>query len=138
MKPKQIKKVRAIIYDIKDSKPYFLILHRVLRWEGWEFLKGTIGFGETNEQALEREIREETKLENFEIIKSLDKQEKWQALGKTYKIVNMFLVKADMDEKISLKQEVIEHDSYQWTDKETALEKLTWFESKKLLKELDL
>ncbi len=73
---KPIKKVRAIIYDIKDNQPYFLILHRVLRWQGWEFVKETLEPGENVIGALKRGIKEETGLKNFEIIKSLDKQEK--------------------------------------------------------------
>jgi ADP-ribose pyrophosphatase YjhB (NUDIX family) len=135
---KQAKKVRAIIYDIKTGKPYFLILHRVLHWQGWEFLKETIESGESPRDALKRGIKEEIGFENFAIIKSLNKQEKWQASEKDYIIVDAFLVKADMDEKISLKQKIVEHDEYQWTDKETAIKKLTWPESKKLLKNLNL
>lgn len=135
---KLLKKVRAIIYDIKDNQPYFLILHRVLRWQGWEFVKETLEPGENIIGALKRGIKEETGLKNFEIIKSLDKQEKWQVLGNDYFVMNVFLVKADMNQKISLKQKVIEHDGYQWLDKETALKKLTWPESRKLLKELKI
>jgi 8-oxo-dGTP pyrophosphatase MutT (NUDIX family) len=135
---KLLKKVRAIIYDIKDNQPYFLILHRVLRWQGWEFVKETLEPGENIIGALKRGIKEETGLKNFEIIKSLDKQEKWQVLGNDYFVMNVFLVKADMNQKISLKQKVIEHDDYQWLDKETALKKLTWPESRKLLKELKI
>lgn len=131
-----IKKVRAIIYDIKDNKPYFLIFHRILHWKGWEILKGTIEPGESNEQALKREIKEETGLKKIKIIKSLGKQEKWQALGNNYFIVDTFLVRANMNEKISLKQEIIEHDNYQWVDKETVFKKLTWPKSKKLLREI--
>ena len=138
MKKKQLKKVRAIIYDIKNNKPYFLILHRVLRWEGWEFVKETIKQGESCEKALERGIREETKLSSFEVIKKLNKQEEWQALGNYYKVVETYLVRADIKQEISLKQELIEHDRYQWADKKSALEKLTWPESKELLKEINL
>ena len=142
---KLLKKVRAIIYDIKDNQPYFLILHRVLRWQGWEFVKETLEPGENVMGALKRGIKEETGLKNFEIIKSLDKQEKWQALGNDYFVMNVFLVKADMNQKISFlpageagKQLPMEHDDYQWLDKETALKKLTWPESRKLLKELKI
>lgn len=142
---KLLKKVRAIIYDIKDNQPYFLILHRVLRWQGWEFVKETLEPGENIIGALKRGIKEETGLKNFEIIKSLDKQEKWQVLGNDYFVMNVFLVKADMNQKISFlpadkagKKLPIEHDDYQWLDKETALKKLTWPESRKLLKELKI
>ena len=138
MRRKQAKKVRAIIYDIKDNKPYFLILHRILRWRGWEFLKETIEKGETPKQALIRGIKEETKLKKFKIIKKLDKQEKWQADGINYVIADSFLVKANMNDKISLKQEIIEHDKYKWVDKKIALKKLTWPKTKKLLKGIEI
>ena len=132
-----IKKVRAIIYDIKNGKLYFLILHRILRWKGWEFLKETIKKGETSLKAVKRGIREETQIKKFKIIQRLGKQEKWQADGVNYVIADTFLVKADMRQKISLKQETIEHDKYQWVDKKTALKKLTWPKTKKILREID-
>jgi len=125
-----LKKVRGIIYDTKDGQPYFLIFHRVLHWKGWELMKETIESKETNEQALIRGIKEETKLKDFKIIKSLDKQEKWQALGNEYFVVDTFLIKADMNQKISLGNE---HDSYQWANKEEAIKKLTHAKSKDLI-----
>jgi len=138
MKKRKTKKsYRAIIYDIKNGKPYFLILHRILRWRGWEFLKETIKKGETPLKAVKRGIREETQIKKFKIIQRLGKQEKWQADGINYVIADTFLVKADMNEKISLKQEIIEHDEYKWLDKEAAIEKLTWSETKELVKNLD-
>jgi len=137
MKKRTIKKVRAIIYDIKNGRPYFLILHRILRWRGWEFLKETIERGEILRKAVLRGIREETKLKKFRIIKRLDKQEKWQALGRNYFIVNTFLVKANMNEKISLKQEIVEHNRYQWVDKKTALKRLTWSKTRKIFKNIN-
>jgi len=133
-----IKKVRAIIYDIKDGKLYFLILHRILRWNGWEVLKETMEPGENFEDTLKRGIKEETKLKNFEIIKNLNKTEKWQADGIKYEVAATFLVKADMNEKISLKQEIIEHDGYEWVDKKTAVSRLTHPETKELVKTIEL
>jgi 8-oxo-dGTP pyrophosphatase MutT (NUDIX family) len=133
-----VKKVRAIIYNIKDNKPYFLILHRILRWNGWEVLKETIEPGESLEQTLIRGIKEETGLNNFEIIRNLNKTEKWQKDGIDYEIAATFLVKADIDERISLSQEIIEHDNYEWVEKETAIMKLTYSETKELIKNLEI
>lgn len=45
----------------RDKK--FLILYRKLHWRGWEFPKGGIIKGETKEEALLREIKEETSLD---------------------------------------------------------------------------
>jgi len=134
MRQQIIKKVRVIIYDIKKGEPRFLILHRILRWRGWEVLKETIEPSETPLKALKRGIKEETGLKKFKIIKKLNKKEKWQALGNYYRIVNIFLVRANMKQKISLKQKVREHDKYQWLDKKTALKKLTWPKTKQLIK----
>lgn len=130
MLKKQLKKIRAVIYDIKDGQPYFLIFHRILRWKGWELMKETIKSKETNKQTLIRGIKEETKLKDFKIIKSLDKQEKWQALGNECFVVDTFLIKADMNQEISLGNE---HDSYQWVNKEEAIKKLTHNKSKDLI-----
>lgn len=138
MKKRTIKKVRAIIYDIKNGEFYFLILRRILRWKGWEMLKETLEKKETSLEALKRGIKEETELKNFEIIKSLDKEEKWTFRGINYSIVDTFLVRADMSQKISLKQEIVEHDKYEWVDRETAIKKLTWPKTKKLLEKLEI
>ena len=100
-------------------------------------LKETIEKGENPEKALLRGIKEETKLRKFKIIRKLDKKEKWQAKGINYSIIETYLVKTDMNEKIFLKQEIVEHDKYQWVDKKTATEKLTWPKTKNLLKNLN-
>jgi len=131
------KSYRPIIYDIKNNKPYFLILHRILRWKGWEFIKETVGKGETPKQTLIRGIKEETGIKKFKIIKRLNIQEKWQADGIDYIIADTFLVQANMNQKISLKQKIVEHDKYQWLDKKTALKKLTWPKTRKLFKNID-
>ena len=57
------KGVLAII--MREGK--FLILRRVRNWKGWEFPKGGIDKGEEEEDALLREIKEETGLENVAI-----------------------------------------------------------------------
>jgi len=137
MKRKTKKSYRAIIYDIKDGKAYFLIMHRILRWKGWEFIKETIKKGETSIQAIKRGIKEETQIKKFRIVKRLSKQEKWQTDGIDYIVVDTFLVKADMKQKISLKQKIVEHDKYKWADRETALEDLTWPETRKIFRKIN-
>lgn len=134
---KKTKKSRAIIYDIKNGKLYFLILHRILRWKGWEFLKETIKKKETPLKTIKRGIREETQIKKFRIIKRLNKQEKWQADGINYVIADTFLIRADMKQKISLKQEIIEHDKYKWADRKTVLKNLTWPKTRKIFREID-
>lgn len=136
MKRTVIKKVRAIIYDIKDGQPYFLILGRVLNWRGWEFLKETMEPGETTLQTIKRGIKEETKLKKFKILKKFNYRENWQAMGKNFSIVCLYVVRAEMKQKISLKQDIIEHNKYAWVDEKTALKKLTWPKTRKFFKNL--
>jgi hypothetical protein len=138
MKKRKVKKVRAIIYDIKNGEFYFLILHRILRWKGWEILKETLEKKETPLKALKRGIEEETKLKDFKIIKSLNGEEKWILGSINYSIIDTFLVRADMSQKISLKQEIVEHDKYEWVDRKTAVRKLTWPKTKELLEKLEI
>jgi 8-oxo-dGTP pyrophosphatase MutT (NUDIX family) len=130
-----IKKVAAVIYDTKHGKPYFLILHRVLHWRGWELHKGTIEGDESFKETLKREIREETGLRGFRIIKPLGVS--YYFNKRKNKIIEVFLVKASMRNKISLSRNPRrEHDGYLWADKETALGKLTWPNARKVIRDL--
>jgi 8-oxo-dGTP pyrophosphatase MutT (NUDIX family) len=140
---KTYKKVQAIVYDIKNNKHYFLILHRTLRWKGWELLKGTLEKGEERSlrKALEREIKEETNLKKFKIEKKLNKQIRFYNKQKTAKniILEVFLVRVNMNQKISLhKNKVIEHDKYKWVDKNTAIKMLTFGNARSLIRSLKL
>lgn len=129
------KKVQAVIYDMKKGEPYFLILHRILRWHGWELHKGTVEDGESYEQTLKREIVEETSLKKFRVIKPLHMSFYFNK-GKNL-MVEVFLIKASMKQHISFsKNPKKEHDGYLWADKKTALEKLTWPDARKIIRKL--
>jgi 8-oxo-dGTP pyrophosphatase MutT (NUDIX family) len=140
------KEVQAIIYDVKNNKPYFLILHRKLRWKGWELLKGGIEEKENPRETIKREIFEETRLKNYKIQKTFNKRiiffgkDKENVKKKAkYIIQKVFLVKTNMKNKIIInKNEVKEHDNYKWVDKETAIKMLTFDNAKKLIKNLKL
>ncbi len=131
-----INKVQAVIYDIKYKKPYFLIMHRKLRWKGWELVKGTVELKDKDlKKAIRREVKEETGLKNFKIVKDLKKKFSFN-WGKTKKvnILKVFLIKANMKQRIKLKQRIIEHDGYLWCDYETTFKKLTYDNAKNLIK----
>lgn len=135
---KTYKKVQAVIYDIKDNKPYFLILHRVLRWKGWELLKESLEKGENVKEALVRGIKEETNLKKFKIEKKIKLNKKiiFYNKEKTVKniILAIFLVRVNMNQKISLhKNAVIEHDKYKWVDRKTAVKMLTFSNTKEVI-----
>jgi len=70
-KPSSIRKgVAAILFRRKEGRLEFLVMHRVLRWEGWETLKGGIEPGENSKEALFREIEEELNIQkkNVQIV----------------------------------------------------------------------
>jgi len=130
-----IKKVGAVIYALKEGVPYFLILHRVLHWRGWELHKGTIEGGESFKETLKREILEETGLKRFRIIRPLHIH--FYFNKRKNMIVEVFLVRASMKNRIILsKNTKREHDGYLWADREIALKKLTWPNARKIIKKL--
>lgn len=130
--------VGAIVFDETngDSEGYiFLILHRILNWTGWEFPKGGTD-GEGLENALKRELEEETGITDFKIIKKLDKKLEFENPKRNQFHSNtIFLVKADSRQEINLDQDIIEHDAYMWADEKTVLEKLHFEDTKEVFRE---
>jgi 8-oxo-dGTP pyrophosphatase MutT (NUDIX family) len=66
--------VSAIIYDKRGSAYYFLILHRVKDWEGWEFVKGKVDDDESSDVAIKRVVKEEAGLKTFNIFGKLSQK----------------------------------------------------------------
>jgi len=134
MKP--VQKVQAVVYDITDNTAYVLLLHRVLHWRGWEFPKGTMEAGESPEDTIKREVREETGLKGAVITDRLGKQIAFTSKGREYVIVDVFLIRADMTLPVQIDQNTQEHDGYRWVTAEEALDLLTYENARDLLKEV--
>lgn len=131
------RKVQAVIYDVKKGVPYFLILHRVLRWRGWELHKGTIEKGESYKETLRREVLEETGLKRFRVVRPL--RVSFYFNRRKSRVVEVFLVRASMKQRISFSgNPKREHDGFLWVDRETALKKLSWPDARKIIKNLEL
>ena len=60
------KSVFMVVYAGK--KPEYLLLNRILHWNGWEFPKGGINGKENIEKAVIRELKEETGLKARKIL----------------------------------------------------------------------
>lgn len=119
-KEKIMRGVAAVIFD--RNKDYsFLILKKKGAWIGWQFVQGAIDKGETPEQAVIREVQEETGLKTISIAKKLSYKKdywfKWEG-EKVHKFLEFFLVKADRSEKVTTSEE---HSEYKWCSYKDAL-----------------
>ncbi|MFH1053433.1 MAG: NUDIX hydrolase [Candidatus Woesearchaeota archaeon] len=124
-----IKGVSAIIYD-DNGQFYFLILHRISSWKGWEFAKGKIEDGESEEDAIRREISEETGLNQFKIVKKMDFTRSFIHKNIPHEF-SIFMVEANMNVPIHLNCKEKEHDNYLWATGKSVAGKLHWEDERK-------
>ncbi|SRR3989338_8603354 len=138
--PKE-KSAGAVIFRIENGKPYYLIL----RYHSghWEFAKGHIEEGESNEETVKREIEEETGIKEIKIIHGFKeyvkyffkasyglKGEEKKKAPWIFKLVVFYLAQTKETEvKISE-----EHKDFAWLPYENALKKLTYKNAKEILK----
>lgn len=118
---KSMQAIVAIIYDRNE----FLILKKKGRWVGWQFAQGAKEKGETWEEAVKREILEETGLKDVEVVKKLNlKRDYWFVWEgeRIHKFLTFFLVKA---KKAKVKVS-IEHSDYKWCKYKEALESIKY------------
>ena len=138
--------IEAILFKRIDGEIQFLLLKRIPRsGEFWQPITGGLEEGETIIEALKREIREETGIENivriienvhyFEFrdipfIEHLKKQRQTCEYLKEY----VFGVEVALD-VVNLDRE--EHSEYRWCGFEEALGLLKWRENKEALKKIN-
>jgi ADP-ribose pyrophosphatase YjhB (NUDIX family) len=127
--------VQAVIFNDAGNLRQVLILKTAdfsARRYRWRLLKGGVKEGETEVEALQREIFEETGLKS---VKILEKVHAYEFGFRDIKHkVSSYLVKADREEPIKLqKSEVAD---CLWTTKEKALQMLYWNNEKDALNQL--
>src|SRR3989344_1077145 len=133
------KGVFIIVYRKEKDKLSYLILKRKLHWKGWEFPKGGIEKGETINQGIFRELKEETGQKPIKITnhKIKGKYSYKQSLpnriekGQTFSLYSVEL----KNKKIEIDKH--EHSDYQWLLFNKTIKKLTWPNQRRCLRIVD-
>lgn len=121
----------AVVFRRTKPGPEFLILHYELGH--WDFVKGNIEKGEEEKETVKREIEEETGIKRVRIVEGFRETIKyfyrWKGQG-IFKIVIFYLAETTQ-KKVRLSSE---HIGYDWLDYQETLQRLTFRNSKEVLK----
>ena len=125
------KSAGAIVFRKKGNEIFYLLL----QYEAghWGFPRGLIEKGETLEETAKREIGEETGIKNLKFLPGFKETIKYffKWKGKNIlKFVTYFLAQTK-EKRVSLS---FEHKDFEWLPYKEALEKLTFENSKEVLK----
>lgn len=131
------KSVFVVVYSKEFDEIRYLVLERKLHWRGWEFPKGGVKENEKEEDAVKREVKEETglnikgKIKKFDIHGRYNYPEKLLGrkgyAGQSYSLYAVEINKR----KITLDEE--EHSDYKWLGFEDAIKQLKWKDQKQCL-----
>ena len=129
--------VQAVIFDDRDGSPRFLLIcKRDAASErcDWRLVKGGVEDGESEAEALLREIAEETGLKRVQIIEKISNYE-FSFRGVKH-LVSSYLVRADSREEVRISHEKERRPitGYMWADYKTAVRSLRWREEKRSLR----
>lgn len=134
--------VRHIVGIIVFDGERFLLLHRCLHWRGWEYPKGGIEDNEKIEDAVKRELFEETGIKKYELVDKVNEIEFFDNIRKMKGCMKNYLVRVSSNSVVKLNNEhltdgkiVLEHDDFKWCFPEEALKKITHNDTKKSLKQ---
>ena len=128
------KSAGAVVFR-KDKEIKYLIIHYHFKADYWDFPRGNIEKGETEQQAALREIAEETGA-HVQFLPEFKAKVNWyyKRDGDTvFKEVIFFLAET-MEETVTLSKE---HIGYAWLNYEQALKKLTYNNAKEVLEKAD-
>jgi bis(5'-nucleosidyl)-tetraphosphatase len=135
-KIKTERSVGAVVYRIDGRKIFFLLLHYLPAQAGqvghWGFPKGHIEKGETNEETLRREVKEETGILDLLIHLRFKKNIHYSFIRdkkKIYKQSTFYLAETST-KKIVLSGE---HNDYRWLSASGAEECITFENAKRVL-----
>ena len=129
------KSVGCVTFYLKEDHRYYLLLRYIS--DHWGLVKGHVEANETEKQTLIREIYEETKLEEFEIIPNFKESSTYTYLRNNQrfdKLVSYYLVKSN-NFNIIISDE---HKEYIWLKYEEAIDRMTYKNTKVILKKAEM
>ncbi|HIH38570.1 NUDIX domain-containing protein [Candidatus Woesearchaeota archaeon] len=121
----------AVIYRVEQGKRYYLLLHYE---EGhWDLPKGHVEEGESLEEAMKREVREETGITQLTLKPFKERIEYvFESSGKHHHKQVFFFAGETTEKKVTLSDE---HTGAVWMLFEEALAQLTFDTVKNILKD---
>ncbi len=133
--------IRNIVGLIVFDGEKFLLLHRKLNWKGWEYPKGGIEENESQEEAVKRELWEETGLERYELIGKVCEFEFFDKVRNRKGHTFNYLLRVPSTAMVKLNnahvldgEVVLEHDDFKWCLPKEAIKLLTHKDMKVSLK----
>ncbi len=125
--------VQAVIYDVEKGKMLLIMIHDTSMDElVWRLVKGGVIEGETDPEALKREIAEEVGLRDVRVLEKINYYE-FQYMDLRH-LVSVYLVEADMNEAVTLQSGSEEETAildHAWLSPEETLETLYWEDEKR-------
>lgn len=125
------KSTGAVIFYSKAHTIYYLVVQ--YRHQGWEFVRGHIEPGEREIETAQREIAEETKLEDLQFIDNFREEKTWtftKSDGTPVTKQAVFFLARSYSMNVQLNEENL---SYRWLPYESAYAILAFDESKEIL-----
>jgi 8-oxo-dGTP pyrophosphatase MutT (NUDIX family) len=124
----------AIVFHRKDGKIEYLLLH----YEAghWEFPRGNIEQGETEEETARRETKEETGITDVAFIDGFKETSAWffTREGKTVHKEAVYFLAETKQKDVAIS---FEHQDHAWLPFEQAIEKVTFKNAKEILRKAD-
>lgn len=139
------KSVGAVLFRRHEGKAKYLLLHYVSGH--WDFPKGHIEKGETEIETLRREVEEETGITDLKIIPGFvggvhyyyrakgEEREKRKKQGVKTSILKKVTYYLAETQTVDVTTDSHEHQGYEWLEYDEACERITFDNSKRMLKE---
>jgi len=125
------KSAGAVVFRRENNEIKYLLIQYT--WGHWEFPRGLVEKGESLEDTARREIEEEVGIEDIKFIPGFKEWFKFffRLKGKNIMKIATFLLAKTKTKKVKLS---FEHKDYVWSEYDEALDKLTFKNSKEILR----